>query len=75
MEWRSEVKRAMWRIRWSCRRMAQRMAKRPRMEGGTGVFPRMRTSRVPGKWVVLLLAFFLYCDCLKSNIEEMQTGE
>ena len=43
----SEVKRAMARIRCSWRRMAQRMEKRPRIEGGMSVLPRTRTSRVP----------------------------
>lgn len=35
------------RMRWNCRRIAQRMENRERMEGGINQLPRTRTSSVP----------------------------
>lgn len=43
-------------IRWIWRRMAQRMEKRPRSEGGIREFPRTRTSRVPVFFTTLAMS-------------------
>lgn len=43
----SSPRRKVVRIRWNCRRIAQRMEKRPSIEEGTMVLPRTRTSSVP----------------------------
>lgn len=37
------------RIRWTCRRIAQRIENREKMEGGINQLPRTRTSSVPSE--------------------------
>lgn len=53
----SWLAKEMEKIRCSWRRMAQRIAKRPKIIVGTSQFPRTRTSRVP----VLIVSAFSYC--------------